>query len=92
MPRCKSNIFLIPMPNYKLDELLSMPIDEIRSIAQSLGVTTKSSDSLQDIAYMIIDEQAVVKSKTPTPKPNRQRTTKTATTSTKTTVPRIICN
>ena len=85
MPRCKSNIFLIPMPNYKLDELLSMPIDEIRSIAQSLGVTTKSSDSLQDIAYMIIDEQAVVQSKTPTPKPKRQRTTKTATTSTKTT-------
>lgn len=33
--------------------------DEIRSIAQSVGVAVKASDSLQEIAYMIIDAQAV---------------------------------
>ncbi len=47
------------MSNYKLDELLAMSGDEIRSIAQSVGVAVKASDSLQEIAYMIIDEQAV---------------------------------
>ena len=47
------------MSNYKLDELLAMSGDEIRSIAQSVGVAVKASDSLQEIAYMIIDAQAV---------------------------------
>lgn len=73
------------MPNYKLDELLAMSIDETRSIAQSLGITTKASDTLQDIAYMIIDEQAIVGSKLATQKPKKQRaTTKKTTTSAKT--------
>ena len=47
------------MPNYKLEELLSKSNDEVRSIAQSLGINAKQSDSQQDIAYMIIDEQAI---------------------------------
>ena len=47
------------MPNFKLEELLSKSGEEIRSIAQSLGLNPKSSDSQQDIAYMIIDEQAI---------------------------------
>ncbi|MBP5360773.1 MAG: transcription termination factor Rho [Bacteroidaceae bacterium] len=51
------------MPNFKLEELLSKPIDEIRSIAQNLGLKTKQADSQQDIAYMIIDEQAILNSK-----------------------------
>ena len=62
------------MPNYKLDELLSMSGDEVRSIAQTLGIATKTSDSLQELAYMIIDEQAVAGSKTPVQKPKKQRT------------------
>ncbi|MGN1236755.1 MAG: hypothetical protein ACI4TS_04855, partial [Bacteroidaceae bacterium] len=59
------------MPNYKLDELLSMSIDETRSIAQSLGIKTNSSQTLQDIAYLIIDEQAIVGSQT-----KKKKTTK----------------
>ncbi|MDY3063182.1 MAG: transcription termination factor Rho [Bacteroidaceae bacterium] len=59
------------MPNYKLDELLSMSIDETRSIAQSLGIKTNSSQTLQDIAYLIIDEQAIVGSQT-----KKRKTTK----------------
>ena len=47
------------MPNFKLEELLSKSNEEIRSIAQSLGIKTKQADSQQDIAYMIIDEQAI---------------------------------
>ena len=62
------------MPNYKLDELLSMSGDEVRSIAQTLGIATKTSDSLQELAYMIIDEQAVAGSKIPVQKPKKQRT------------------
>lgn len=51
------------MPNFKLEELLSKPIEEIRSIAQTLGLKTKQADTQQDIAYMIIDEQAILNSK-----------------------------
>lgn len=71
------------MPNYKLDELLTMSVDQTRTIAQDMGIKTKSSASLQDIAYAILDEQAIVASKTPsakpktkTDKPKRQRITK----------------
>ena len=64
-------LYFIPMPNYKLDELLSMSIDETRSIAQSLGIKTNSSQTLQDIAYLIIDEQAIVGSQT-----KKRKTTK----------------
>ena len=53
-----------------------MSIDETRSIAQSLGINTKASDTLQDIAYMIIDEQAIMGSKLAAQKPNKQRATK----------------
>ena len=52
------------MPNFKLEELLSKPIEEVRSIAQTLGLKTKQADTQQDIAYMIIDEQAILNSKT----------------------------
>ena len=51
------------MPNFKLEELLSKPLDEVRSIAQTLGLKTKQADTQQDIAYMIIDEQAILNSK-----------------------------
>lgn len=50
---------LFYMPNYKLEELLAKSNDEVCSIAQTLGLSPKQTDSLQDIAYMIIDEQAI---------------------------------
>ena len=61
------------MSNYKLDELLAMSGDEIRSVAQAMGLNVKASDSLQEIAYMIIDEQAVEGSKKAEPKPKKTR-------------------
>ena len=61
------------MSNYKLDELLAMSGDEIRSVAQAMGLNAKASDSLQEIAYMIIDEQAVEGSKKTEPKPKKTR-------------------
>ena len=48
------------MPKYKLEELLSKSIEEVRSIAQALGLKIKQSDSQQTIAYDIIDEQAII--------------------------------
>ncbi len=63
------------MPNYKLDELLAMNNDEIRSVAQSLGLKTKAADTLQDIAYAIIDEQAMSGSQNVAEKPKRKRAT-----------------
>ena len=50
---------LFYMPNFKLEELLAKSDAEIRSIAQTLGIAPNSTDTRQDIAYMIIDEQAV---------------------------------
>ena len=43
----------------ELEELLRKSDSEIRSIAQSLGIKIKQSDSQQDIAYKIIDEKAL---------------------------------
>ena len=47
------------MPTFKLEELLKKSEDELRSIAQSLGIKTRQTDSPRDIAYMIIDEDAI---------------------------------
>ena len=61
------------MPNFKLEELLSKSTDELRSIAHSLGLKIKQNDAQQDIAYMIIDEQAIQNSKTIGDKPKAKR-------------------
>ena len=61
------------MPNFKLEELLSKSTDELRSIAQSLGLKIKQNDAQQDIAYMIIDEQAIQNSKAIGDKPKAKR-------------------
>ena len=47
------------MPTFKLEELLKKSEDELRSIAQSLGIKTRQTDLPRDIAYMIIDEDAI---------------------------------
>ena len=47
------------MSNFKLDELLAMSDDQLRATAKSMGVKVKSSDSQQEIAYNILDEQAI---------------------------------
>lgn len=51
---------LIFMPNYKLDELLTKSNEEIRNIARELGLNPKPQDTQKDIAYDIIDEQAIL--------------------------------
>ncbi len=71
------------MSNYKLDELLAMSGDEIRSIAQSVGVAVKASDSLQEIAYMIIDAQAVAGSQGQSQNTKKMRAAKSSTSAVK---------
>lgn len=47
------------MSNYNKDELLQKSESEVHAIAEQFGLTPKSSTSIEDLVYQILDEQAV---------------------------------
>ncbi len=70
---------------YKMLELESMTLNQLQEIASNMGLKkAANSDNPEEIAYAILDEQAVIKSQTVTAekstrdKKKRETTTKTA--------------
>ena len=48
------------MPNYSKDDLMQKSESEIREIADKLNIKYKSSEAQEELAYKILDEQAVL--------------------------------
>ena len=64
------------MTNFSKDELLAKNSDEIRSIANDLGIETTGKEDHEDLVYLILDEQAIANAST---KPATKRRTRIVT-------------
>ena len=64
------------MSNFSKDELLAKNSDEIRSIANDLGIETTGKEDHEDLVYLILDEQAIANAST---KPATKRRTRIVT-------------
>lgn len=49
------------MPNYSKEELLSMSSEQVRQVAEGIGLKVKKTSSTEETIYNILDEQAIQK-------------------------------
>ena len=70
-----TNIYILSMQRYNITELSNMSLDELRKVADEVGLSPESFEAKQELVYAVLDQQAMTLAGTQTEKrkPGRPR-------------------